>query len=108
MAFDPLPPSWIASWSEDGTTVSFPIASVPELTAAEADATAGDIRKTLFAICDQLADVWYTQATADRPAYMTIYRSTSSDEAAGTETKQYVFRFTTEVAAGGREVIAEA
>ena len=27
MAFDPLPPSWIALWSEDGATVSFPIAA---------------------------------------------------------------------------------
>jgi hypothetical protein len=44
MAFDPAPSSLFPSWSEDGTTISVPIASIANLTAAEADGTTGDWR----------------------------------------------------------------
>ena len=54
MAWDPLPPTWMASWSEDGTNITVPIATFTKMTAAEADASSGDIRKVLFAMCDHL------------------------------------------------------
>lgn len=50
MAFNPLPTNLIPSWSENGTNVTFPIASVPELTAAEADAVTGIPVKS-FTLC---------------------------------------------------------
>ena len=105
MAFDPLPDSWISGISEDGTDVTFPIASLAELSAAEVDTVTGDIRKFMFALCDHMADEWYATAAANRPAQMSISRSTSTDETAGTQTKQFVFRFTT--APTSNEVIAE-
>lgn len=108
MAFDKTPTTWIASWSEDATNITVPLASFPEMTAAEADAATGDIRKILYAVCEALANTWYATAAANRPTYMTISRSTSTDETANTETKRYSFSFTTEVAVGGREVVAEA
>jgi len=48
MAQDLKPSTWIPSWSEDGTDVTFPIASIPELTAAEADGATGDMRKCIY------------------------------------------------------------
>ena len=108
MAQDLLPDAWISGLTEDGTDVTFPIASVPELVAAEADTITGDIRKLMFAICDQLSDEWYALASADRPANMVITKSVTPDVSAGTSSTQYVFRFTTAVAAGSTEVVDEA
>lgn len=105
MAFDPLPPAWMDSWSEDGTTISVPIASFPEMTAAEADATTGDIRKVLFAMCEKLWVEWSSRATADLPAKMTISRSSTVNEATDAITKRYTFTFVTEAAT--TEVVAE-
>jgi len=85
--------------------VTFPIASVPELTAAEADADTGDIRKVLFALLDQIADVWYDQETADRPVNMTIFRSSSTDPETGEVTRNYQIQFN--LAVGAIEVVDE-
>ncbi len=118
MAYDNSPSAWITGWSEDGTdiTIANLTTAFPELTVAEADAVGttedpagtGDICEVLYAICQELADVWYGTAAADRPSNMTIARSTSTDETTGYDTKQFVFRFVTEVAAGSRGVVAEA
>lgn len=81
--------------------------AVPELTDAEANASTGDIRKILFALCDKFAQDWINTATADRPSNMTISKSISPNVTTGQETTQYVFRFTTAVAAGSREVVDE-
>ena len=40
MAFDPIPANHITGWAENAGTVSFPLTSVPELSAAEARPTA--------------------------------------------------------------------
>ena len=108
MAIDLAPSEWIASWSEDATNVSFPIASVPELTAAEADGTTGDIRKTMFAICERAYQAYLGEASADRPAKMTIARSSSTNDLTGAITRVYQFTFTAEAAVGGIEVSAES
>ena len=54
MAFDQKPSSWFDNWSENGTAISVPIATFPEMTAEEADATTGDIRKVIYAICEKI------------------------------------------------------
>lgn len=95
MAWNPLPPSWFANWAEDGTNITVPIATFPELTAAEADATAGDIRKVLFAICDKCWSVWSALVTADRPSKMTLSKSVSVNAATGIATNTFTFTFQT-------------
>ena len=97
MAFDKKPSSWITGWSADGTDISFPIASLPGLTAADADGTTGDIRKVLFALMDSLLGVWYILDNADRPTQMTLAQNTSGGSDGQTLTQQYVAQFTTEV-----------
>lgn len=79
MAFDATkakPTAWIPSWAEDGTSVSFPIASVPEMTAAEADGDTGDFRKVLYALLCQAYAVYAALGAADRPGSMVMFKRT--------------------------------
>lgn len=99
------PAQWVADWSENGTNVTFPIASIPELTAAEADGTTGDMRRVLFAMLEAFYQKWLLIAVADRPTMMTIYRSTSTNDTTGEITKTYQFQF--KVKHTGTEVVDE-
>ena len=97
------PAQWVADWSEDATNITIPIASIPEITAAEADGTTGDMRKCIYALLAKFYAFWLTIAVADRPVNMTIYRSTSTNDVTGeiTQTFQIQFKITntgTEVA----------
>lgn len=93
MAFSPVPTDWIAGWSEDGTDITVPIASFPELTAAEADAATGDIRKIAFAIAEKLYQAMNAKAVADRPSKWTAAKAVSVSTATGQSTVQYVMTF---------------
>lgn len=104
MAFNPLPPAWLPNWSEDATNITLPIASLPELTAAEADAASGDIRKILYALMEKLYAVWAAQEVADRPTKFTLTRATSVNDETGLITRQYVVTLVCEPVAGGIEV----
>jgi hypothetical protein len=106
MAFTKTPTTWLAGWSENGTDITLPIASLPQLTAAEADGTTGDIRKILFALCDALANAWNALAEADRPAKMAIARSTSVNDQTGGVRRAYTLQF--DLAAVAEEVEDEA
>lgn len=106
MAFDAKPNTWIANWSEDATNITIPLASFPKMTAAEADATSGDIRKVLFAIADKLYDTWANTDAADRPAKMVLTKTKAVDVATNLVTSIFTFRFTTEISE--EEVVAES
>ena len=109
MAFTVAPDSGVPAttnfdgWTEDGSNVTFPIASVPQLTAAEADATTGDIRKVIFAMVDKFWDIY--NSAANKPVKMAAYKSTSVNDTAGTITRQYTFTFNVD---GSYEVSDEA
>ena len=75
MAFAPQPSSWISSWAEDGTTVSFLLADLSqELTAVEVDAATGDWRDCFYSILDHSYQYMAGLAAADKPAQMSIDR----------------------------------
>lgn len=95
MAFDPQPSTWIPSWSENGTDITVPIASFAEMTAAEADAVTGDIRKVLYAICEHLYQEWNSTLAGDKPTKMTIGRTSTVNEANDEITKRYTLTFIT-------------
>jgi hypothetical protein len=88
--------SFFASWAEAGGTISVPVASLPEVTAAEAHGTTGDIRKVLWAICAQAYAAFMALAAADKPAKCTIAKSTSSavNATSGAVTVTHKFTFT--------------
>lgn len=85
--------AWFENWSEDGTDITVPIATFPELTAAEADASTGDIRKIAFAIVDKLYQEYTALDSAERPTKMYIGKSSVIDPATGLVTNTYNIRF---------------
>ena len=103
MALDKTPTAWIPGYSSNGTTISLPIASFPELTAAEAHTSTGDIRKILFAVIAKLHQDAAALAAADKPQRMAIARSTM--EISGVPVRTYTIKFT--LADAGMEVAAE-
>ncbi len=105
MAFSQVPTDWLANWSEDGTDITVPIATFPELTAAEADAATGDIRKIVFAIFDELYDQYAGTAEADRPTRWTMDRQTTVDDSTGNLIRTFIARFETSMSS--EEVVAE-
>jgi len=100
------PAQWVANWSEDATNITIPIASVPEITAAEADGATGDMRKCIYALLAKFYAFWLTIPVADRPANMTIYRSTSTNDVTGEITQTFQFQF--KVTNTGTEVADES
>lgn len=106
MAFNDLPTQLFPGMSEDGTDITLPLAAIPQVTAAEADAASGSLRKLWFGMCDRVKTWWYALDAADRPTKMTVSTSSSTNEATGQVTKTYVFQFVTEVS--GEEVVDES
>lgn len=105
MPADLKPATWIASWSENGTTVSFPLASVPNLTAADADGVTGDIRKVLYDLCEKLYANYNALAAADKPTKMVIRKATAGLDSSGTLSRSFTLTFTT--APSAEDVVAE-
>lgn len=99
MSFDKTPTSWFESWSEDGTTISVPLTTFPEMTAAEADATTGDIRKIMFAIIQKFYSVYLATASADRPTKFTITKTATTDMIRGVLKNRYVIACETDISA---------
>jgi len=75
MAFDKKPNSMFASWAEDGTTITVPIASFTDLTAAEADGVTGDSRAVVLRILDHAFNYLNDLAAADKPTKMSVDRN---------------------------------
>jgi len=103
--FSEVPTDWIANWSEDGTNISVPLTDFPELTAAEADAATGDIRKIMFAIAHKFYDAWNDTVLADRPNRMTLNKSISTNVDTGIATNTFTCRFENEIT--GQDVADE-
>ena len=105
MAFDKTPTTWITDWSEDGTDISVPLSSFDELTAAEADAADGDIRKIVWALMEHLYNAYNDADSADRPTKWTMAKSASVNTTTGVITNRFTTTIYTEIAT--QEVAAE-
>lgn len=109
MAYSKVPTDWIASYASDDTTLTMPRASFPELSAAEANTTTGDIVDIAHAIIDKLAQEYIDKtASGNGPLKMTATRYTQTNDTSGVVTKTYTFTFLGVVAAGGFAPAAEA
>ena len=106
MAFDETPTTWITDWSEDGTDITVPISSFSELTAAEADASSGDIRKIWYALLQHMYNAYNDTASGDRPAKWTSQRSISVDGTTGVMTTTFTNKIYTEILT--QEVVDES
>ena len=94
---DMTPDAWIASMSEDGTNITIPIASITALTAAEADATTGDIREFLYKLLVTLVGLQDGLPTEDKPDYM-IIDDVSSFTSTGKMQTRFSITFTRDIA----------
>ena len=92
MAWSAVPTDYMADWSSDETDITLPIASLPELTAAEADPVSGDIRDIMYAFINQWYAVWNALPTADRSNKLTLNK-TMSGTSTGLIQHQYIFTF---------------
>ena len=107
MAFVKRPSTWVAEMIEDGTYLKIKLDDadgLEGLTAAEADASSGDIRKIFRALCDMMQTAWVAQNVADLPARMKIgvVDMPLSD---GYTRKMYSFAF--DLAVTAEEVVEE-
>ena len=105
MAQNLSPSHWLPSYSADSSAITIPLASLPGLSAAEAHATTGDIRKVARALMAALYGAWMGEETDDRPSRMRLSRSTSVDDLSDTTTRTYVSEF--EVETEGEDVADE-
>jgi len=102
MAFNPAPSSWLgagytyASNAITMTTAAGANAVLTELTAAEANATTGDVREVFFAMCEAFWQSWDAKVSADRPVRMSISKQSTIDSS-GNLIHNYGFNFTNEV-----------
>lgn len=71
--------------------------TLTELTDAEAAASTGDVRKVIFAICEQLFYKYNSIAVADRPTKLSITKSASLNSATKEIANTYTIRITTSV-----------
>jgi len=116
MAFTKAPSGWLGAGytlSGSGTTaaINFGISgntnpTLPEITAAEANASTGDIRMVYYGIVEQLYQSYLAKASADQPNRMTLSKSSSVNSTTGLITTTYSIQFV--LAATGLDVTTEA
>jgi hypothetical protein len=104
MAFNKAPTAIFPGYSSDGTDITIPIADLDGLTAAEANATTGDWREIIYAICVTAFKHYNDLATADKPVAFIAsppsrYAVTSGD-LSGTFRESFTFQFYNEYAEG--------
>ena len=105
MAMNLAPSHWLTGYSADSDGITIPLSALPGPSAAEANASTGDIRKVARALCAALHKAYIEEAAADRPARMEISRNTSVDESTDSTTRIYQARF--QVAVAEEEVVDE-
>lgn len=80
MAKDKTPDAWIASFSESGGTITFPLASVTGLTSGDCNTTTGDIREVVMKLMNTLKTHQDSLAAADSLSTFSINKSVSPTE----------------------------
>lgn len=93
MAIDLKPSTWIPGYTFDGTNVISPLASLPQLSSGEANATTGDIRAVMFALEEAMRAKFAATLPANRPTKWTVSGFTTAQQDAATETKTYNHTF---------------
>lgn len=105
MAFSAVPSTWLGAGYAYSTnqitlnTAAHASALLTELTAADADATTGDIREIFYALCDMMYTKWEAQPDADQPTQVTVSRNQNL-LADGTLRRQFSFSFDLDVTVG--------
>ena len=99
------PGHWLDGYTADSSGITIPLAALPGLSAAEAHASTGDVRKVARALLAALHAAYIGEAEENRPTQMEISRSTYVDDSSDVTTRTYQARFVVEV--GEEEVVDE-
>ena len=105
MAFDPHPSTWLGagySYASDAITFGTSTNANPTLTQlsnADANASTGDIREIIRALCYKFSAAWDATSEANRPSQMTIYKSITYNSS-GAAVESYSFSFNVGVTYG--------
>ena len=106
MAFSAIPTAFLgAGYVADATTLTVLLANVSQITSVEADEATGDSRKIIYGLLDKWNTVYAALEAADRPARMTMSKSTGSVGASNQFNVTFTINFT--VAAATVDVAAE-
>lgn len=90
---DILPTALFTGWTEDGTDITLPLADLPGLTAAEADAASGDGREIVRIFLNTVFTKIQALPSADRPSKMTITRGNPTGVSASEIRQSYTVTF---------------
>ncbi len=93
MTIDVAPSTWISGYASDGTNITIPIASLEGLTAGEANATTGDIRKLMLAFETTMFNTWDAKTQAAQPKEWTSALLVKSDDIARTASYKFTNTF---------------
>lgn len=99
------PSHWLPGYTATESAVSIPLSALPGLSAAEADASTGDIRKVARALFAALHAAYLGEEEDARPAKMRLDRATVVDESTDTTTRAYTATF--QVAVSEEDVVDE-
>ena len=112
MAVNMLPNSWITGYTGNGTTISIPYSSLPEITAATEANTAigetpatGSIANVLHAILDAVVAKYDLLTT--KPVNMGVFKSVTFNQTTGKYAVSYTVNFTATPAVGALNPDAE-
>lgn len=95
MPFNPAPSALLPGYTSDGTNITIPLASLPGLTAAEADATTGDSREVIRAFMEQVYSHITALPAADKPARVTVTKPNPTPQANSVLRQGYTINFDT-------------
>lgn len=97
MAFNIAPTTIFPGYTSDGTEITIPIAALDGLTAAEANATTGDVREVLRSILLTANNAIIALPSADKPSKMSITASNPQALSAEQQRHTYTAQFTVNV-----------
>ena len=97
MSFDKTPTTWIPGYTYADANLHIPISAWTEITAAEANASSGDIRKMYFGMCEGMYNSYNDTLVDNRPTKMSLFKGSSYDSITGVNTVQYTFLFKTAI-----------
>ena len=105
MAFSSVPTLIFGStFTSTATNFTVPLSAFAELTSAEVNASTGDSRKIIYGMLERFYTYYNGLAAEDRPAKMTLSKTTSGLNASNEVTVNYGSQFTI---GGSLDVVAE-
>ena len=103
------PGDWLSGYAYDGTNISVPRATLPELSAEEAAASTGSVANVAHALLEALYAAYAAiEPDADKPANFKLVKSLYYDQTLGTAQLAYTVLLRMDVAPGGMNVAAES